>query len=454
MKSHAYKFMAALVMISSATLPVFSVSADSWRLNDELNFPVWFSLTGQHRSRFENLDEQYRVNFDGGDQILVFRTLVRGEIDFNRIKFVGEMIDSRSRMADSGTPLTTSVINPIDLLQAYIEVPLNNLITVNSVSSLRLGRLTMDVGSRRLVARNRYRNTINNFTGVDWQWVSANKNQIRLFYTLPVHRLVDGNILDNHPAFDKQDEEVTFWGLYFSSFVLPWGNSGEVYLFGLEEDDTPRRSTSDRDIYTIGFRLFEKASKAKFDYEIESVFQFGESRRSRTSTIDLDHEAFFQHVEVGYTFNHPWSPRVILQYDYASGDSDPNDNENNRFDTLFGARRFDFGPTSIYGPFARANLSSPGIRFKFKPIETVSSFFALRGFWLASSDDAWTTAGIRSVNGNTYIGTQIEGRIRWDLLPGNLKLESGAAYLISGDVMDDANKDNSTYVYTQISISF
>ena len=62
-----------------------------------------------------------------------------------------------------------------------------------------------------------------------------------------------------------------------------------------------------------------------------------------------------------------WSPRLIFQYDYASGDDDPNDADNNRFDTLYGARRFDFGPTGIYGPFARANLSTPGMRIKLKP---------------------------------------------------------------------------------------
>ena len=434
------------------------LQAEPWRLNDAAGLPEWFSLSGEHRSRFENLDGQYRAAGNGGDQALVFRTLLKGEIKLDSVKFVGEMIDSRAESADSGTTLNTTIVNPTDLLQAHIAIPINNAFGTNSQSEFRLGRITMDVGSRRLVARNRYRNTINAFTGVDWQWTGSSKQQFRAFYTMPVQRLFDGNAIDNQAAFDKQDEEVTFWGVYYKPATLPWGIDGrdiaEVYFMGLQENDTPGRSTANRDIYTAGFRVFRKPAKSQFDFQIESMLQFGDSRSSTSSTIDLDHKAHFQHFEVGYTFNTYWSPQLLFQYDYASGDDDPDDGENNRFQTLFGARRFDFGPTSIYGAFARGNLSTPGLRLKLKPAAHVTSFISLRGFWLASADDAWTTARITPADDNSYIGTQIEGRIRWDVLPGNVRLETGLLHLFSGDVMDDANKNDSTYGYLQASFTF
>ena len=45
------------------------------------------------------------------------------------------------------------------------------------------------LGSRRLVARNRFRNTINAFNGLNAQWRSKGGAEARAFYTLPVQRL-------------------------------------------------------------------------------------------------------------------------------------------------------------------------------------------------------------------------------------------------------------------------
>jgi len=431
----------------------FAVNGDKpWRLNSALNLPEVFSISGHHRTRFESVDEQYRGNRKGGDQALVFRTAVLAKFDFKHFKFAAEMLDSRVELADSGTPLSGSVVNPLELLQAYVEVPLDNVLGQGSKSMIRGGRITMDMGSRRLVARNRFRNTINGFTGIDWHWQGTDKQKFRFFYTLPVQRLFSGSALDNDAKFDKEHEEVRFWGLYYSLSKLPWLDQAEFYLLGLNEEDVPGEwNTRNRDIYTPGFRLYRKSSKNEFDYQVESIFQFGESRSSTASTTDLDHLAYFHHAEIGYSFDASWSPRLILQYDYASGDDDPNDGDNNRFDALYGARRFDFGPTGIYGPFARANLSTPGVRLKLKPTVNLTAFIALRGYWLASDNDAWTTARITNAAGQSdnYIGTQIEARVRWKVLPKNIRIEAGAAHLFAGDVMDGAGKSDATYVYSQ-----
>jgi hypothetical protein len=431
---------------------------NAFRLDDALNTPAWFSISGEHRIRFENLDNQFRAGLDGGDQVLLFRTLVLARLNFDRINFGFEMQDSRGELADEGTPLGTTEINPLELLQAYADIKLDNIFQPGSTGSIRGGRMTMDAGSRRLVARNSYRNTINAFTGIDWIMTTAAGNTLRAFYTLPVQRRVSGNILDNDARFDKEFSSVRFWGLYFAPAALPWGDKGEIFLLGLDEEDDADLATRNRDLYTPGFRIYRNPAKLKFDYQIESVFQFGEARNSTSATdiTDLDHFAHFHHVEAGYSVDAAWSPRLVLQFDYASGDDSQVDGDSDRFDTLFGARRFDFGPTSIYGPFARANLISPGGRIIFKPTAATSGFVAFRGFWLADDGDAWTTAGLRNLPGvsENYIGSQIEGSLRWDVVPGNVRVEAGGAYLFAGDFMDDAGKDDVNYLYTQLEFFF
>ncbi len=429
-----------------------------WRLNQLNLTPDWLAISGQHRTRFENLNNQFRAGRSGGDQALVFRTNVKAIVSVDKIRFAAEMMDSRAMLDDAGTPLNTTIVNPLELLQAYVEFPLTE--TGNSTgSTLKGGRITMDVGSRRFVARNRYRNTINAFTGVDLNWRSDSNSHFRAFATLPIQRRVDGNILDNEPRLDKEYNEVKFWGLYYSPSSLPIGerHNAEIYLLGLDEKDVPGElQTRNRELFTLVGRIYTKPTPGSYYYELESAIQFGDSRSSVTATRDLDHFAYFFHLESGYSFNTKWKPQLIFQFDYASGDKDPNDGENNRFDTLYGARRFEYGPTSIYGAFARSNVMTPGIRLKIKPAKTISSFVALRGFWLASDQDAWTTTGIRNLpsQSDKYIGTQAEARVRWDIKPKNLRLESGAAFLLSGDVMNNANKTDSSYFYSQVVVSF
>ncbi len=452
---------AAYISILSLLSAVSFAQEKPWRLDQSIGLPDWLQVSFEHRARYETLDQQYRKTVNGqpgngGDQVLTFRTLVHAKADLKYARLGAELMDSRIELVDTGsanstTNLTPSIANPLELLQAYIEVPVDNMVTKGSHSLLRAGRITMDIGSRRLVARNRFRNTINAFTGMDWQWQLGNR-KFRAFYTLPVFRRVGGDIKDNKPAFDQEHTERRFWGIHYSQPLLTPHDNGELFLFGLDEEDNKNFATKDRELYTFGFRLWRKPARQQFDYQLETVYQLGESRTSNTATTTLDHVAHFHHAELGYSFETPWSPRLMGQFDYASGDDDPNDGQNNRFDTLYGARRFDFGPTSIYGAFSRSNLLTPALRLNLEPIKSVKTMFALRGYWRASTSDNWVPAGIKGQD--AYIGTQVEARLRWEPLTNNLRIEGGVAHLFAGDLIDQAGNNDSTYAYTQVSVKF
>ena len=436
----------------------------SWRLSRALDLPEWLELGGHHRSRYETLDGQFRISDAASDRIAVFRTALRTSARFDRTGLVLEVIDSREQLADQGTPLNNGMVNTLALLQAYVAVELRDLMRPGSVSRVRIGRQTMDVGSRRLVARNRFRNTINHFTGIHGSWTAPSGATLQAFGVLPVDRLPSDRdrLLDNDAARDREDFDVQFWGWHvaFPGFVS--AATGEMYLFGLHEDDGPDRATRNRRTYTAGFRLSRRPASGHVNFGLESALQTGESRASSagTDTADLDHLAHFQHLHVGYTIGRPWSPRLEFLLDWASGDGDPSDGNNNRFDTLYGARRFELGPTGIYGAFARGNLLSPGYRLNLKPDRNLGLMVAHRFYWMASDRDAWTTSGVRDDTGGSgrHLGNQAEVRIRWELFPGNLRLEAGAARLLIGGFVEDApgatvDRDP-TFAYMQAALTY
>jgi hypothetical protein len=440
-------------------------ASDPWRLQTALDLPDWLELSGSTRVRYESLDEQFRTASGGtSNQIIAFRTLLAAQLSFENWGLVAEFEDSRQDLSDEGSPLKTSDVNTTELLQAYLRLSAADLWQAGSDVELRLGRQTMDAGSRRLSARNRYRNTLNAFDGATLYWKSPSGPDLQAFYLMPVVRRPSStsDLLDNEQQQDRSYDDFLFWGLHSTWKDLPAASTGELYFYGIDENDEGDLATKNRQFYTPGLRVFRKAAKDAWDFDVELIAQFGEQRSSTAASdeVDLDHWAQFAHLEFGYTKDATWSPRFAVLFDYASGDEDPDDDESNRFDTLYGARRFEHGPTGIYGAFARSNILSPGLRLKVQPADTLSTQFTYRAYWLASDTDAWTSSGLQDTTGETdsFVGQQVEMQVKWDILPGNLSADVGVAYLFAGPFIHDApnstGQGDSAYAYTSLTFKF
>ncbi|NWP00772.1 alginate export family protein, partial [Escherichia coli] len=132
-----------------------------------------------------------------------------------------------------------------------------------------------------------------------------------------------------------------------------------------------------------------------------------------TDVRDLDVRAGFVHAEAGWTFGGKWAPRVAALFDYASGET-ANPGTYTRFDTLYGARRADFGPLSLYGALGRANIVSPAIRVEARPSRRLDLMASVRGAWLASAIDSFASTGVidRTGGAGSFGGTQFELRGR------------------------------------------
>lgn len=427
------------------------------RLDELLGLPERLSITMDYRLRYEFLEGQFRAGRFGDDETLALRTRVRVTLALTEWLSLGaELQDSRAYLHDDQSTVNTTIVNTAALLRAYLQFDFDDALGGSNL--VQLGRITMDVGSRRLVARNRFRNTSNSFDGLDWIWQSPQReHRVRFFWTLPVQRLpfTRDELLVNEVEFDHENFKNQFAGLFYET-GLPCGDSIEAYAFGIYETTSQSRPNQQRRLATPGFRVLRKPSPGHFHYQLEVALQAGKSRAATTGSEDLVTFAHFEHLSAGYVFDVPWAPDLALEYDYASGDKNPTDDENGRFSTLFGARRFDFGPTGIYGPFARANINTPGIRLGIAPREKLSAFVAYRAYWLAQKRDAWVPANVQDPTGESgsFIGSQIELRVRYELLPKNVRLEFGYAHLFAGEFIDKAPNSNregdSNYVYTQI----
>jgi len=430
-------------------IPVFAQTA--WQFDTHWqDKPANLSLTAEQQSRWQTLDGQFRAGFNGSDDAVETRTTVRAELTFNSFSLITELADMRALRADRDTPLDGSIVNPLDILQLNVKMPVTNILGWKNEGYVQVGRFTMDQGGRRLMARNRFRNTINAFAGALFS-LRNDTQGIQLFYTLPTNRRSDGNLLDNKPKPDNESGDAQFWGI-FHDIRLP-GEAGhlETYLYGLDENRHAADPHQRNRLLTSGLRLFRNPLPGQWHHEAEMLLQRGKAPARAGTSERQSHRAHFVHLQAGYSFETLWQPRLSVIYDYATGDDNPLDNENNSFDSLYGVPRPDYGPTGTYRAFVRNNINTPGLQLDLKPANNMDAYIKLQNYRLDSAQQGWRTTRYQHPGGlgETRVGAQLETRLRWHLLGDNLTLETGYTWLNAGAYMDKVGKDDAHYFYLQ-----
>ena len=360
--------------------------------------PEWLDVGLAHRMRYESLNNNFRVGGDPDIDGVTTRTRFRMGIDWKIFRFFGEGQNSSSIGESGGATgtINSSLFSQDRLLQAFVDIRLDNVLGTGLRSDLHIGRMTFDFGSRRLIARNEFRNTTNSFEGVHWNLAQGQIWRTRAFLVKPVS--------DTFGVL-QADNDTVFWGVQIEDRHESWFLT-DLYYFGINSNAT---ATIDRRNFgTYGARLFRTHAPGEFDYESETAFQVG-----TVGTQDLF--AYFQHAELGYMFAVPWRPHVRFQYDYASGTSNPSGSSSHTFGNLFGARNFEYTPTSVFGPFFRSNISTPGTRFTVQPSDQLRLTLKYRAWYLAQSQDAWVGSGLQDSTGasGNFLGQDVEVRVDW-----------------------------------------
>lgn len=440
-----------------------NVPQSRFHLDQMLHAPEWLHLGLDFRTRYEAYTQPVKKNETTGGAQFSERTDVQVGIHFKPFKFHVEFLDTRP-LYNYGLTVSSRMENQNDMLQLYGSIGTDNFLGTGLPTELQIGKFTQAFGKSRLIARSNYSNVPFSFVGAHWTLGTRKDWEVRAFVMRPVQ---------NHQTSpDTVPSGTLFSGMSYLDQRISWLHT-ELYTYYISQNEQVQGTTGINqdqstqgqlaDLYTLGFRLFKPEAKATFDYEIESAYQFGQSALKPGSPV-LSTFAYFQHAEVGYTFAFPWTPSIRFKYDYASGDSDPNDNSNGRFNPLFGTQNFPFTYTGIWSLFKRSNISSPGYLVSAEPLKDVQVIFKQRFWWLAQSRDEFVGADLQDPTGQAgkYVGSELDLRLAWTVSQ-NLLLEGGWLYLIKGSyysnllnqgVAGAPNDKNTDYVFLSMRLFF
>ena len=384
------------------------------------------------RVRYEAVAGQVRPGFNASDDLINLRTTLFAEHRGGPLRIGGEVYDSRAWGGDRATPISTSEVNTFEPVQAYVALDFKS--KALGPVTLLAGRSMLNLGSRRLVAADDYRNTTNSYTGLRLD-LAPGGVRTTVIYVHPQLRLPDGidAVLDQRHQLDRESRALELWGGVAARPRTLGPAALEGFYFHLEERDAAGRPTRDRSLDTLGVRVMLDPKVAALDYEVEAMHQGGEV--SLTAAPGVARQAVsagFVHADLGYTYRHRLRPRVSAEFDWVSGDRPGG--KYTRFDTLFGMRRADFAPSGLYAALGRANMITPGLRLEVAPPGPWDAFAAVRGLWLEARDDAFATTGVRDASGRSgrYAGAQIEARWRYWLIKDRLRAEADGVWLAKG----------------------
>jgi hypothetical protein len=427
----------------------------------------WLDAGMDFRTRFEYRENDYRpwTDTSSGKPVNKFRSdpdslwLLRtraylGIHDIlDPLRFAVEFQDSRSY---NGLYERSELdVNEFELIQGYAELFFKNPFGLDRPLSVRAGRMHLELLDRRLVANNEFRNTTNNFEGFRLHLgKKENDWDIDAFAFQPVERLKYN--------FDRPDEDTWFYGGVLSLRTWSQWITAQPYFLGRAVNGDPKNRVtnnrkSDASIYSPGLRVYGVLGKTGFDYEADINKQFGRTGSlSGTKQTLQQHDALAYALELGYTFDHDWKPRLSGFFGYGTGDKGSKDKINQRFDSFYGFNQ----PWSRNDYFSWDNVLAPKARLEFIPYKDVRIDTGYHAYWLESSAGGWRRAGLGNGKGETFLGHEFDIRLRHKL---NSRVDWSLSYarFIPGEYTTSLAKsakgpyttEPSNFFYFEVSVS-
>lgn len=280
-----------------------------------------------------------------------------------------------------------------DLRQAYVELG-----SMEKGPGLRAGRQEINLGDERLVGSTNWTNAARTFDAVraGYKW---GKYRIDAFASSVVV-LKDGEVGDRTAGNNLHGLDGALENVIPKSTLEPyvlWRISPRV-----KSELGPVATLS---FFTYGFRWVGKLP-AQFDYATEVAMQRGSLGPDKVS-------AWAGHWVLGYLLpGIGMNSRLLMEYNYATGDGNPQDGQRHTFDQLYPTGHDKYGLADQVG-WKNIHHIRTGVELKPMPKLAVSGKSST--YWLADPKDAlYNTASTvlaRSPDGTAgrYVGQELDG---------------------------------------------
>ncbi len=409
---------------------------------DFLKNAAWLDLGLDYRFRYEYRDDDIRRAQAGLDEPLLHRTRAYLGIHdiLDPLRFAVEMQDSRRY--HSQYPRDNRDVNEFEFIRLYGELHFKNLLGTDPHGNarpafIRYGIHNFEFLDRRLIGNNQWRNTANTFQGFHAALgQESNDWQLDLLAVQPLSRFFDGG---DRPI-DQQwlYAAIGHWRRWAHIITL------EPYYLALHQ--SAHAGVLERMVHSPGLRGYGAIGATGLDYDASFNYQFGQNGPRKV-------RAWAGTAEIGYNFKTPWKPRLSLFYGHASGDHDPNDGTDNRFERFFGFSR----PWSANDYIVFENVRTPKLRFECAPSKTFRFDLGYSWYWLDSATDRFTAANnaldATGTNGGC-IGHEFDIRTRFNLGDKTELILGYAHFNAGGFVENNVRRGDTDFAYLEFSRRF
>lgn len=388
---------AVILFGQTAPPPIPRTPADSlfWQPTAELNeqLPSWLQFNGSYRIRAEDQGGIGFRNVSDSHTLGQFQFGVKVQ-PVTWLSFYGQTQDSRIYFHNA-LAAAPPYQNTWDVHQAWGEVGSLEKYHVR----VRVGRQELNFGEQRLVGAAPWLNAPRVFDAA-LATLAFKGVQVDAFASSVVNS-VDG-VMDHHkqgnPLYGAYGsltklvpkatiEPYVFWRLAPSGFAAAYANGLKGHL----------------DEKTYGFRMVGKLP-AHFDYGTEMARQ--------TGTLGPDSiGAWAGHWVLGRTFPVKLTPRLLAEYNFASGTANPNGTKTETFDQLYPSGHDKFGLTDQVG---WRNIRDLRAGVQVVPAARFNVSFIYHDLWLADARDGLYAAtgavAAKSLAGTagTHVGQEFD----------------------------------------------